>query len=113
MGGNNDGAIFLRADRMQSFGQKTVEAFGKVELRAKGQTVLADHLMYDIDDLTLTADGDVTLREGLDWVTGPKLVFQRETWWNRVLHNETAFAIQRRLQWLGRPMLVMPVRVGE
>jgi len=44
---------------------------------------------------------------------GGKLVFQRETWWNRVLHNETAFAIQRRLQWLGRPMLVMPVRVGE
>ncbi|MGA3007209.1 MAG: APC family permease [Opitutaceae bacterium] len=43
---------------------------------------------------------------------GGKLVFQRETWWNRVLHNETAFAIQRRLQWLGRPMLVMPVRVG-
>jgi hypothetical protein len=30
-----------------------------------------------------------------------------------VLHNETAFAIQRRLQWLGRPMLVLPVRVGE
>jgi len=44
---------------------------------------------------------------------GGKLVFQRETWWNRVLHNETAFAIQRRLQWLGRPMLVMPVRVTD
>ncbi|HTQ30362.1 MAG TPA: APC family permease [Opitutaceae bacterium] len=44
---------------------------------------------------------------------GGKLVFRRETWWNRLLHNETAFAIQRRLQWLGRPMLVMPVRVGE
>jgi amino acid transporter len=44
---------------------------------------------------------------------GGKLVFQRETWWNRVLHNETAHAIQRRLQWLGRPMLVLPVRVGD
>ncbi|HTB80246.1 MAG TPA: APC family permease [Opitutaceae bacterium] len=43
---------------------------------------------------------------------GGKLIFQRETWWGRVLHNETAFAIQRRLQWLGRPMLVLPVRVG-
>jgi hypothetical protein len=28
------------------------------------------------------------------------------------LHNETAFAIQRRLQWQGLPMVVLPVRVS-
>jgi amino acid transporter len=40
-----------------------------------------------------------------------KLVFQRERWYQRLLHNETAHAIQRRLQWEGMPMVVLPVRV--
>ena len=40
-----------------------------------------------------------------------KMIFQRERWWHRILHNETAFAIQKRLQWAGRTMVTMPVRV--
>jgi amino acid transporter len=44
---------------------------------------------------------------------GGKLVFHKERWYERLLHNETAFAIQRRLQWKGHPMTVLPVRVME
>jgi amino acid transporter len=40
-----------------------------------------------------------------------KLIFERERWWDRFLHNETAFAIQRRLQFAGLAMVVLPVRV--
>jgi amino acid transporter len=40
-----------------------------------------------------------------------KLVFQKEKWYQRVLHNETAHAIQSRLQWEGLPMVILPVRV--
>ena len=39
-----------------------------------------------------------------------KLVFQRETIFQRILHNETAFAIQRRLQWNGITSVVLPIR---
>ena len=42
-----------------------------------------------------------------------KLIFQKDSWWRRVLHNETAFAIQKRLQWEGKTMMTMPVRVRE
>ena len=42
-----------------------------------------------------------------------KLVFQREKWFQRLLHNETAYAIQHRLQWEGLPTVVLPVRVRE
>jgi hypothetical protein len=42
-----------------------------------------------------------------------KLIFEREGWYDRFLHNETAFAIQRRLQFAGIPMVVLPVRVLE
>jgi len=40
-----------------------------------------------------------------------KMIFQRETWWRRILHNETALALQLRLQWAGRTMVTMPLRV--
>jgi amino acid transporter len=42
-----------------------------------------------------------------------KLIFQRERWWQRLLHNETALAIQKRLQWSGRTMVTLPIRVRE
>jgi len=40
-----------------------------------------------------------------------QLVFARDTWVQRVLHNQTAFAIQRRLQWAGLSMVIFPARV--
>jgi len=40
-----------------------------------------------------------------------KVIFQREKWYHRFLHNETAYAIQRRLQWDGKTMVVIPARV--
>jgi hypothetical protein len=42
-----------------------------------------------------------------------KLIFERERWWDRVLHNETAHSIQRRLQFAGLAMVILPVRVLE
>jgi hypothetical protein len=44
---------------------------------------------------------------------GGKLVFERDHWFDRWLHNETAFVIQRRLAWKGYPMTVLPVRINE
>jgi amino acid transporter len=42
-----------------------------------------------------------------------KLVFERERWYQRLLHNETAYQLQRRLQFDGLNAMVMPVRVLE
>jgi len=41
-----------------------------------------------------------------------QLSFEEETIVNRILHNETAFMIQRRLQHAGIPMVVLPVRIN-
>ena len=40
-----------------------------------------------------------------------QLIFHKPRWYDRWLHNETAFAIQRRLQWHGLPVVILPVRV--
>ena len=41
-----------------------------------------------------------------------KLIWKRETWMQRILHNETAYQVERRLHWKGLAMAVLPVRVG-
>jgi len=42
-----------------------------------------------------------------------QLVFQRENVFTRSLHHETSFAIQRRLQFAGVQVIVLPIRVWE
>jgi len=42
-----------------------------------------------------------------------KLIWKRETWLQRILHNETAYQVERRLHWKGLAMSVLPVRVGD
>jgi amino acid transporter len=42
---------------------------------------------------------------------GGQLNFEEDTLWYRLLHNETAYLIQRRLQYLGLPMVVLPTQL--
>jgi amino acid transporter len=42
-----------------------------------------------------------------------KLVFEKEQLFQRLLHNETAYQLQRRLQFAGLNAMVLPVRVME
>jgi amino acid transporter len=42
-----------------------------------------------------------------------QLVFENDRFYYRILHNETAFAIQRRLQFAGLQAIVLPIRVRE
>lgn len=41
-----------------------------------------------------------------------KLIFREERWWQRALHNETAHSVQRRLEFDGATMVVLPVRMN-
>jgi amino acid transporter len=42
---------------------------------------------------------------------GGSLIFEEQRWYHRLLHNETAFAIQHKLQFAGHPMMILPIRV--
>ncbi len=42
-----------------------------------------------------------------------KLIFERERWYQRFLHNETANQIQRRLQFDGLNSMILPVRIFD
>lgn len=73
------GAVFVRADRIDGVTEKYVEAQGKVELRARRETVLADWLHYDFAAQEIWGKGDVLLRRGIDFITGPEVRFKRDT----------------------------------
>ncbi len=40
-----------------------------------------------------------------------KIIFQDDTWFHRILHNETGLSLQKRLQLNGHTMVVLPARV--
>ncbi len=42
-----------------------------------------------------------------------ELVFEKPKWFHRILHNETAYAILRRIRFAGLPMVILPIRVRE
>jgi LPS-assembly protein len=72
-------AIFLRADRLEGIGQQWIEATGKVELRTRRETVLADWLRYDVDTDEMWGKGNVIIRRGIDVISGPEAKFRRDT----------------------------------
>ncbi len=77
--GAGGGSIFVRADEIDGTAEKFVEASGKVELRTRSETVLADWLRYDVEQDEIWGKGNVLLRKGPDWITGPELRFRRDT----------------------------------
>lgn len=40
-----------------------------------------------------------------------KIIFTHENWWHRVLHNDTALSLQKRLQLSGVPIVVIPANI--
>src|SRR5258706_15228474 len=78
-GDEDRGAIFLRADRIEGVSSESIEASGKVELRSRRETVLADWLHYDLIEDEILGKGNVILRRGVDTITGPEVKFQRDT----------------------------------
>lgn len=75
--GTDRDAVFLRADRLEGKTDESVEASGKVELRTRRQTVLADWLHYDFSTEEVHAKGNVVVRRGTDTIAGPEARFKR------------------------------------
>jgi hypothetical protein len=42
-----------------------------------------------------------------------RMIFQKERWYHALLHNNTASALQKRLQWTGKTMVTLPARLRE
>lgn len=76
-------------------------------LNAKGIAAIGTDVVAELETLCLRAAEeckDTTFFAG-------QLIFGREQWWHGVLHNQTAFALQKRLHGDGLTMVILPVKL--
>jgi hypothetical protein len=87
--------------------EKYVTLANKLGLAADYRIALATDVVESVIDLCK----EVAETYPRSTVFTGQLTFRLEKFYHRFLHNETAFAIQRRLQWDGLTTVIMPIRV--
>jgi hypothetical protein len=76
---------------------------------AEYRYTLGTDLISELEAITL----DLTKEFRRCVVFAGQLVFEKENLFTRSLHHETAFSIQRRLQFRGIQVVILPIRVWE
>jgi hypothetical protein len=109
-----DSESFKGQDQLAALEQRTrqnllrYEAYAKtLGLSAASAFSVGTEVAVEVEKIA--EDLSTRYRKAL-FVAG-QLLFEEDTLWNRILHNETALMVQRRLQRLGIPMIVVPVRL--
>ena len=87
--------------------EKYVAMAHKLGLAAEYRTALATDVVESAVDLCKQTAEEFPRST----VFTGQITFRLEKFYHRLLHNETAFAIQRRLQWDGLTTVIMPIRV--
>lgn len=109
--GNFKGAEAV--DDLKAHTQKSLEKYVALARRlgfpARGYLAMGTDVVDELEQLCRVVYRDYPKSV----VFAGQLVFQRETWYGVVLHNQTAYSLQRRLQWDGIPMVILPTRVRE
>jgi amino acid transporter len=111
-----DSATFQGVEEVDRVRDETEEALKKYVDLARGMGIPADQKMSMGTEAVSECErlaAEVAKEYERSIFFAGKLIFEREKWWDRLLHNETAYQIQRRLQFNGLPMVVLPVRVLE
>ena len=109
-----DSGNFKGATELEALETQTKESLAKYVMLAKRFGMAATSMM-EIGNEPVEPAAELCIEAALRFRNAMffagKLVFQRETFWSNILHNQTATAIQNRLQWLGYAMLILPIRV--
>jgi hypothetical protein len=109
-----DSGNFKGVAETERLAERTRESLEKYVALANRLGLAATSMMRVGPDPVAEADelcAEVAQRFPKTTFFAGKLIFQREKWYHRLLHNETAEALQRRLQWRGLPLLILPARV--
>jgi amino acid transporter len=111
-----DSATFHGIEEVDRVREQTEDALRRYVEFARGMGLPADSRMSMGTEAVSGCEklaGEIAQEYERSMFFAGKLIFEREKWWDRLLHNETAYQIQRRLQFAGLPMVVLPVRVLE
>jgi hypothetical protein len=109
-----DSDVFKGASEVEALERRTRESLEKYKklgelLGLRSATALSVGTEVAVEAEKLGIELSRRYPKGL--VVAGQIIFEEDTAWNRFLHNETAFLIQRRLQHAGVPMVVLPVQL--
>jgi hypothetical protein len=111
-----DSGNFKGSSEVEALKAKTREQLGKYVGLARQLGMAAEFRMAIGTDVVEEAS-DLCLKIAKEFPKtiffSGKLIFEERRWYHKILHNETAYAIQHRLQFAGHPMVVLPVRVRQ
>jgi amino acid transporter len=109
-----DAATFKNVEAVDEVRERTEESLRQYVQFAHGLGLPADYRM-DVGIEAVQAAEDLCRRVAKEFPRSiffaGKLVFEEERWYQKILHNETAYQLQRRLQFAGLNAMVLPVRV--
>ena len=111
-----DSARFVNVEAVEEVRDRTAADLRRYVALATGLGLAADSRMAVGTEAVATAAdlcGQIAREFPRCLFFAGKLIFQRERWYQRVLHNETAYQLQRRLQFAGLNAMVLPVRITE
>ena len=111
-----DSASFVNVEAVDEVRDRTAADLRRYVELATGLGLAADARMAVGTEAVATAAdlcGRIAREFPRSLFFAGKLIFQRERWYQRLLHNETAYQLQRRLQFAGLNAMVLPVRVTE
>jgi amino acid transporter len=109
-----DSESFKGADQIASLEARTRENLLRYERYAQSLGFAAASAFAVGTEVAVEVEKiatDLTDRYPQALFVAGQLIFEEDTIWNRILHNETAFMVQKRLQRRGLPMIVVPVRL--
>jgi amino acid transporter len=112
--GEIDSGSFKGIAEMEALKRSVEDGLKKYVNVARMMGFSADYRMdigIDVVETATTFCESVAKEFPRSMIFAGKLVFQKEGMFQRFLHNETAFAVQRRLQWEGVSMVILPIRV--
>ena len=89
--------------------QRYVDMAQKMGIPAESEFRIGTEVVESISDLCV----EVSKKYAHTVFFAGELVFERPQWYHRILHNETAYAILRRIRFAGLPMVILPIRISS
>ncbi len=109
-----DSESFKGVDQIEALELRTRESLLRYERYARTLEITASSAFSIGTEVAVELEKiatDLVARYPKALFVAGQLIFEEDTLWNRILHNETALIVQKRLQRLGFPMIVVPVRI--
>ena len=101
--------VHLLEDKTRGDLEKYVELAHRMGFYAEYRYTIGTDLIGELEGMCL----DLVKEFRRPVVFAGQLVFERENLFTRTLQHETAFSIQRRLQFAGVQVIILPIRVWE